>query len=124
MCNPSSDIDMHAIDREGNTPLHVAAMKGQEGTVRVLCVMGARAGEKRAGDGRTAAQLAKMDDQEIPREQGKGGYDCELARAVLRRQALLRISSRMSGATTQLLQYQHKPTPASSPDHSPISQSP
>jgi len=62
MCNPSSDIDMHAIDREGNTPLHVAAMKGQEGTVRVLCVMGARAGEKRAGDGRTAAQLAKMDE--------------------------------------------------------------
>jgi len=58
LCNPSSGIDLHAVDREGNTPLHVAAIRGQMEAVRVLCVMGARAREKRA-DGRTAGEVAK-----------------------------------------------------------------
>ena len=41
--------------------MHVAAIRGQGEAVKVLCVMGARAGEKRA-DGRTAAQVAKVNE--------------------------------------------------------------
>ena len=59
MCNPSGGIDLHAVDREGNTPLHVAASRGRMEAVRVLCVMGVRAGEKRMGDGRTAKEVTK-----------------------------------------------------------------